>query len=77
MRRPTVQPTGREITFGDDELIVSKTDRAGVISYANDVFLRVSGYTEEEILGKPHNVIRHPDMPRTVFKLLWDAVAAG
>lgn len=77
MRRPTVQPTGREITFGDDELIVSKTDRAGVITYANDVFLRVSGYTEEEILGKPHNVIRHPDMPRTVFKLLWDAVAAG
>lgn len=77
MRRPSVQPTGREVTFGPDELIVSKTDRAGVITYANDVFLRVSGYTEAEIVGKPHNVIRHPDMPRSVFKLLWETLESG
>ncbi|MBL9120565.1 MAG: PAS domain-containing protein [Phycisphaerae bacterium] len=77
MRRPTVQPTGREVTFGEDELIVSKTDLAGVVTYANDVFLRVSGYSEVEIIGKPHNIIRHPDMPRTVFKLLWDTIQSG
>ncbi len=77
MRRPTVQPTGREVTFGEDELIVSKTDLAGVVTYANDVFLRVSGYSEEEIIGKPHNIIRHPDMPRAVFAICWDAISAG
>jgi PAS domain S-box-containing protein len=77
MHRPTVPPTGREVRFGDDELIVSKTDLAGVITYANDVFLRVSGYPEREIVGKPHNVIRHPDMPRCVFKLLWDTLKSG
>lgn len=77
MRRPTIEPTGNEVTFGDDELIVSKTDLAGVITYANDVFLRVAGYTESEVLGKPHNVIRHPDMPRCVFKLLWETIQSG
>ena len=77
MRHPTTAPTGREITFDDVELIVSKTDLAGVITYANDVFLRVAGYTEEEVLGKPHNLIRHPDMPRCVFKLLWETLKSG
>jgi len=67
----SIRPTGTERTFGEDEIIVSKTDLKGHITYANEVFLRISGYTEEEILGKPHNVIRHPDMPRSVFKLLW------
>ena len=43
-------------------------------SYANDVFVRVSGYTEAELLGQPHSLIRHPDMPRAVFKLLWDTI---
>jgi PAS domain S-box-containing protein len=46
----------------------------GRITYANETFLKVAMYTEEEILGKPHNVIRHPDMPRCVFKLLWDTL---
>ncbi|MCA9257049.1 MAG: PAS domain S-box protein, partial [Phycisphaerales bacterium] len=63
--------TGRERTFGEDEIIVSKTDVKGRITYANEVFIRVAGYTEDELLGKPHNIIRHPDMPRCVFKLLW------
>ena len=67
-------PTGRERSFGVDEIIVSKTDLAGRITYANDVFLTVSGYTEAEILGQPHSVLRHPDMPRCVFKLLWDTL---
>ncbi len=71
------QPTGHERTFHEHEIIVSKTDVHGVITYANDVFLRVSGYHEEELLGQPHSMIRHPEMPRAVFKLLWDTVAAG
>lgn len=75
--RTRVVPSGRERTFGDDEIIVSKTDLQGRITYANDVFIRVSGYEEEELIGAPHSVIRHPDMPRAVFKLLWDTLEAG
>lgn len=63
-----------ERTFGPDEIIVTKTDPRGVITYANDVFLRTSALTEPEAIGQPHNVIRHPDMPRAVFKLLWDTL---
>ncbi len=75
--RPTVAPTGNERYFGEDEIIVSKTDPKGKITYANEVFIRVSGYEEDELLGAPHNLIRHPDMPRVVFKLLWDQIASG
>lgn len=77
MRLATVRPTGIERTFGADEIIVSKTDPKGIITYANSVFLRVAGYTESEVIGQPHNLIRHPDMPRCVFKLMWDTIAAG
>jgi PAS domain S-box-containing protein len=76
-QRRAVRPTGAVRTFPADELIVSKTDRRGVITYANDVFLRVSGYGRDEVIGRPHNLIRHPDMPRAVFKLLWDTLAEG
>ncbi|MFN3077604.1 MAG: PAS domain-containing protein [Alphaproteobacteria bacterium] len=69
--------TGTERRFADNEIIVSKTDPAGVITYANEVFQRMAGYDEGELLGKPHSIIRHPDMPRCVFKLLWDTIAAG
>ena len=72
--RRAIRPTGEERTFGADELIVSKTDARGVITYANDVFLRVSGYDMDEVVGRPHNLIRHPDMPRAVFQLLWDTL---
>lgn len=77
MSRPLVTPTRRERFFEPDEIIVSKTDPKGVITYANSVFLRIAGYTEDEILGQSHNIVRHPDMPRCVFKLLWDTIAAG
>ncbi|WP_413451532.1 PAS domain-containing protein [Georgenia phoenicis] len=66
-----------ERRFGRDELIVSKTDLKGRITYANDVFLRVSAYREEELLGQPHSIIRHPDMPRGVFHLLWETLERG
>ena len=77
MARPSSTPTGREITLPEHELIVSKTDTSGVITYANDCFLRVAGYAERDVIGRPHNIIRHPDMPRCVFWLLWDTVKSG
>lgn len=74
MRHSDIRPTGVERTFGRDEIIVTKTDPQGRITYANDVFLRVSAYPEHEMVGQPHSMIRHPDMPRAVFKLLWDSL---
>ena len=73
--RPT--PTGQECRFDSEEIIVSKTDPNGRITYANDVFLRVSGYSEAEIIGQPHSMVRHPDMPRCVFRLLWTTIQKG
>ena len=72
-----VTPTSREVTFGAEEIIVSKTDLKGVITYANDVFSRVSGYCPSELVGQPHNIIRHPDCPAGVFKLFWDTLKQG
>lgn len=69
--------TGNERYFGEDEIIVSKTDLNGKILYANDIFYKISGFSEEETLGKPHSFIRHPEMPRAVFKLLWDTISSG
>jgi PAS domain S-box-containing protein len=77
MSRLAIVPTGVERVFGSDEIIVSKTDLTGHITYANQVFIRISGYEEEELLGAPHSIIRHPDMPRSVFKLLWDRIQSG
>ena len=77
MPKYSVQPTGVERTFGHDEIIVSKTDTKGVITYANEVFQRVGLYTEAELLDQPHSILRHPDMPRCVFKLLWDTISSG
>lgn len=77
MARSDVYLTGVERSFGTDEIIVSKTDPKGRIIYANEVFLRLAGYSEGEIIGQPHSIIRHPAMPRCVFKLLWDTIQAG
>jgi PAS domain S-box-containing protein len=74
MKLTQIRPTGTERTFSDGELIVTKTDPRGVITYANDVFLRISALDESEAIGQPHSVIRHPDMPRAIFKLLWDTL---
>jgi PAS domain S-box-containing protein len=76
MAKPTVTPSGRESPFGEHELIVTKTDLKGRITYANDVFLRVSHLTLKGALGQPHSIIRHPEMPRAIFKLLWDTIEA-
>ena len=69
--------TGTEQFFDDDEIIVSKTDLKGQLIYCNDVFLRIAGYSERECLGQPHSMIRHPDMPRCVFGLLWETIQDG
>lgn len=70
------QPTQHERVLGEDDFIVSKTDLKGLITYGNRIFIGISGYSEEELLGAPHNILRHPDMPRAVFKLLWDTIQA-
>ncbi len=72
-----VTPTGVERSLGDDDFIVTKTDAKGRILYANRIFIALSGFSEAELLGSQHNIIRHPDMPRSVFKLLWDTIATG
>lgn len=72
-----VELTGVERFFEKDEIIVSKTDLKGVITYANKVFQRVAGYTEAELMGQPHSIVRHEAMPRCVFKLLWDTLESG
>jgi len=77
MTERTVSLTGVERRFEPDEIIVTKTDRGGRITYANPVFLRMSHLTERQALGAPHNVIRHPEMPRCVFKLLWEVIERG
>ncbi|CAG1772360.1 Aerotaxis receptor [uncultured bacterium] len=72
-----VTPTDREKVMREDDFIVSKTDLKGRITYGNRIFIEFSGYSEEELLGAQHNIIRHPDMPRAVFKLLWDTISSG
>jgi PAS domain S-box-containing protein len=76
MAKQGIQPSGRESPFNENEIIVSKTDLKGRLTYVNDVFLRVSRYSHAEVLGQPHSIIRHPEMPRCVFKLLWDTIQA-
>jgi aerotaxis receptor len=56
------------------ELIVSRTDLKGIITYANETFAEISGYDIDELVGKPHNIVRHPDMPKTIFKELWNSL---
>ena len=66
-----------ELTYESNEIIVSKTDTKGKITYGNALFLKLAGYSEKELLGAPHNIVRHPDMPKIVFKLLWETVQQG
>jgi PAS domain S-box-containing protein len=69
--------TGKEVFFDKNDLIVSKTDTKGRLTYVNDIFLDIAGYTEGELIGKPHNIIRNPNMPRVIFELLWQTIASG
>jgi len=75
--REQINPTGKERTFGENEIIISKTDPKGLVTYANEVFCRISSFNEIELVGKPHNLVRHPDMPGCIFKLMWEELKAG
>ena len=66
-----------EVLMQDGDFIVSKTDTKGKITYCNRIFMQIAGYSEVELLGQPHNFIRHPDMPRAVFRLLWETIQQG
>ncbi len=72
-----VRPTAQEVRLQENDLIVSKTDMKGHITYVNRTFMRISNYAEHEVMGKQHNVVRHPDVPRGVYRLMWDTLKAG
>lgn len=71
-----IQPTQQEVAMREGDFIVSRTDLKGRITYGNRIFVEFSKYSIGELLGSQHNIIRHPDMPRGVFKFLWDTIAA-
>ncbi|MFM8332910.1 MAG: PAS domain-containing protein [Candidatus Methylumidiphilus sp.] len=75
--RRKVLVTGLESPFPEGRLIVSRTDPAGVITHVNQSFIDMSGYAAEELIGAPHYILRHPDMPPVAFKGLWDTVGRG
>lgn len=66
--------TNQEKVLSENDFIVSKTDLNGKILYGNKIFIKLSGYEESELLGKPHSILRHPDMPKIIFKLLWERI---
>lgn len=70
-----VTPTSKVLELREEDFIVSKTNPKGIITYCNQIFIEYAKYTESELLGEQHNIIRHPDMPRAIFKLLWDTIS--
>ena len=75
--KPAITPTNTERRLAEEDFIVSKTDITGRITYANRIFMEIAGYPEHELLGVQHNIIRHPDMPRGVFRFMWNTLKAG
>lgn len=72
----TVTPIDEEYVY-EGSVIISQTDLSGKITYANRMFCEISGYKNEELLGQPHNIIRHPDMPKEVFAKMWQTIQSG
>ncbi len=70
-------PIDEEIKLNSKRIIVSKTDKKGDILYVNDYFCEITGYQPNEVIGAPHNIIRHPDMPRAIFYLMWKTIQSG
>lgn len=77
MRKVNASTIDEEVTFSHHEELVSTTDKRGVITYANEAFCRIAGYAEQELVGQPHNIVRHPDMPKAAFADLWQKAKAG
>ena len=67
----------KEVLMKQDEILVTQTDLKGKITYANDAFVAISGYSREELIGANHNIVRHPDMPPAAFEDLWQTLKAG
>ncbi len=61
----------KEIIINKNDVLVTRTNHSGIINYANDTFLRITGFSEDEVINHPHNIIRHPDMPKVIFYLMW------
>ena len=70
-------PIDKEVVWDKKKTVLSKTDKFGSIEYANDAFVEVSGYEDYELIAQPHNIIRHPDMPKVIFKILWEHLKKG
>ncbi len=77
MNKTQVTPTNNETKMKETDFIVSKTDTNGIITYCNEIFMSIAGYSEKELIGKNHNIIRHPDMPKVAFKLAWNLINSG
>ncbi|MDA3946640.1 MAG: PAS domain-containing protein [Helicobacteraceae bacterium] len=75
MEKPT--PIDEPVKLDKYKYIMSRTDTKGNIEFGNDYFFEISGYSPNELIGKPHNMIRHPDMPKVIFKLMWDRLQQG
>jgi len=69
-----VMPTQQEVMLGENDVIISKTDVAGRITYVNRVFMRIANHPEKDVLHQPHSIVRHPDMPRGIFALQWETL---
>lgn len=67
----------KEIVLEDHAFLVSETNEKGIITFASDDFCEIAGYSVEELIGKPHNLVRHPDMPKVAFKDLWETIKSG
>jgi aerotaxis receptor len=77
MQNKNAYVSQKEVPFPAGTVLISKTDTKGIISYCNDAFEQLSGYSREELIGKSHNIVRHPDMPEQAFKWLWDTLNVG
>jgi aerotaxis receptor len=67
----------KELVFSDSQRLISATDRQGNITYCNDEFVAISGFSREQLIGQPHNIVRHPDMPEAVFAHMWSYLKDG
>ena len=74
----SITPINEEVNFEDvgveNRPVISKTDLKGIITYVNTPFCKLAGYEKDELIGKPHNIVRHPDMPKSIFKELWETI---
>jgi PAS domain S-box-containing protein len=77
MSKNKIVPINNEIKMNQNDFIVSKTNGKGIITYCNEIFMQMADYNEEELLGKNHNIIRHPDMPKIAFKIAWQLIQEG